>query len=172
MEEIKDTALSVLDLSVTSGGDEEMAARAVKCSACNCLMEPEGGNCPIESEIEIEPRILPASVTQRQYQKIEKAIRFVNDSYRTDIRRDAVAGLAGMSSSHFSRMFRKVMGVSYQEYLNSRRIAKAKRLLRTSPLSVTEIAAYLGFADTTGFGRIFKKMTGHTPSAYRSLPLR
>jgi AraC-like DNA-binding protein len=166
MEEIKD----VLALIVTADGDEEMAARVVKNGVRNCLMTPGRKNSLIESETDIQPRMLPTSVTPRQYHKIIKAIRFVNDSYRTDIRRDAVAGLAGMSSSHFSRMFRKVMGMSYQEYLNDRRITKAKNLLRTSDQSVTEIAAYLGFADTTGFGRIFKKLTGHTPSAYRSLP--
>ncbi len=168
MEEIKD----VLALIVAANGDEEMAVRVVKSDASNGLMKPEKKNSFIESKTEILPRILPASVTPMQYHKILKAIRFVNDSYRTDIRRDAVAGLAGMSSSHFSRLFRKVMGMSYQEYLNSRRITKAKKLLRTSPRSITEIAAYLGFADTTGFGRIFKKLTGHTPSAYRSLPQR
>jgi YesN/AraC family two-component response regulator len=59
--------------------------------------------------------------------------------------------------------------MSYQEYVNSKRITKAKELLCTSPKSIAEIAAYVGFADTTGFGRIFKKVTGHTPSAYRNL---
>jgi AraC-like DNA-binding protein len=168
MEEIKD----VLALIVTADGNEEMAARVAKSGASNRLMKPGRKNSLIGSETEIQPRMLPASVTPRQYHKIQKAIRFVDDSYRTDISRDAVAGLAGMSSSHFSRMFRKVMGMSYQDYLNSRRITKAKKLLRTSPLSITEIAEYLGFADTTGFGRIFKKLTGHTPSAYRGLPER
>jgi two-component system response regulator YesN len=63
-----------------------------------------------------------------------------------------------------------VMGLSYQDYLNSRRITKARYLLRTSAQNVTEIALSLGFSDPTGFGRIFKKLTGHTPSFYRSLP--
>jgi AraC-like DNA-binding protein len=62
------------------------------------------------------------------------------------------------------------MGLPYQGYLNSRRITKAKNLLRTTPRSVADIAVSLGFADPTGFGRIFKKLTGQTPSAYRSLP--
>jgi len=75
-----------------------------------------------------------------------------------------------MSPAHFSRIFKKVMGLPYQDYLNGRRITKAKNLLRTSAQSVTEIAVSLGFADPTGFGRIFKKLTGHTPSTYRSLP--
>lgn len=168
MEEIKD----VLALIITADGNEEMAARAVKSGARHYLKEPVRKHSLPGSEAESEPRMLPASVTPRQYHKILKAVRFVNDSYRTDISRDTVAGLAGMSSSHFSRMFRKVMGMSYQDYLNDRRITKAKNLLRSSPRSITEIAEYLGFADTTGFGRIFKKLTGHTPSAYRSLPQR
>jgi AraC-like DNA-binding protein len=106
-------------------------------------------------------------VTLSQYHKIQQAVRYINDNYRTDIRLDVVAREAGMSPSHFSRIFRKVMGLSYQEYLNSRRITMAKNLLRSSIGSVTEIAISVGFADSTGFGRIFKKLTGQTPSAYR-----
>ena len=72
--------------------------------------------------------------------------------------------------SHFSRIFKKVTGLPYQDYLNGRRITKAKNLLRTSTQSVTEIAIFLIFADPTGLARIFIKLTGHTPSFYRSLP--
>jgi AraC-like DNA-binding protein len=170
MEKIKDITPSVIVLIVSADGDEEMAARVVKSSARDCLKKPGRKNSLLGSETQGEPTILPSSVTHGRYHKIQQAVRFINDNYRTNIRRDAVAGEAGMSPSHFSRMFRKVMGVSYQEYLNSRRITEAKNLLRTSAQSVTEIAISLSFADSTGFGRIFKKLTGHTPSAYRSLP--
>ena len=168
MEEIKD----VLALIVTADGNEEMAARAVKSGARDYLKEPNRKNSLPGSKSESQPEMLPATVTRVQYHKIQKAVRFVDDNYVTDISRNVVAGEAGMSPSHFSRIFRKVMGISYQEYLNGRRITKAKKLLHTSPQSIAEIAASLGFADTTGFGRIFKKLTGHTPSAYRSLPQR
>ncbi|MGE5808633.1 MAG: helix-turn-helix domain-containing protein [Nitrospirota bacterium] len=60
--------------------------------------------------------------------------------------------------------------MSYQNYLFSRRITKARNLLRTSTKNITEIALALGFADPTGFGRFFKKLTGQTPSAFRRLP--
>jgi two-component system, response regulator YesN len=62
------------------------------------------------------------------------------------------------------------MGLSYQIYLNNRRITKAQNLLRTSAMTAAEIALTVGFADATGFGRIFKKLTGRTPSEYRNLP--
>jgi two-component system response regulator YesN len=111
-----------------------------------------------------------SAVTLGRHHKIQQAVRFINDNYRTDIRLTAAAREAGMSPAHFSRIFKKVMGLSYQNYLNIRRITKAKNLLRASARSITEIAVSLGFSDQTGFGRIFKKLTGNTPSAFRSLP--
>ena len=75
-----------------------------------------------------------------------------------------------MSLPHSSRIFRKVMGLSYQEYLSSRRILEATYLLCTSARSVAEIVSSLGFSNPTGLGRIFKKVTGNTPAEFRSHP--
>jgi AraC-like DNA-binding protein len=169
MKEIKDIASSVLVLIVSASGDDEVAIEAFRSGARNYLKKPGRKNIlpgPDTPDLLGGP---PSTVTLGQYHKIQQAVRFINDNYRTDIRLDAVAGEAGMSPSHFSRIFKKVMGLSYQGYLNSCRVMKAKNLLSTSPRSVTEIAISLGFSDPTGFGRIFKKLTGQTPSAYRNL---
>ena len=170
MKDSKDVDPSILDLIVRAYGDEEVAVEAFRSGARDLLKKPFGKNVLPGSGVPVLPGRQPSTVTLSQYHKIQLAVRFVDNNYRSDIRLAAVAGEAGMSSSHFSRLFRKVMGLSYQEYLNSRRITKAKNLLRTSPKSVAEIAASVGFADPTGFGRIFKKLTGKTPSAYRRLP--
>jgi AraC-like DNA-binding protein len=167
MKEIKDVAPSVLVLIVTAQVDEEVAVEAFRSDARNYIINKPGRKNILPRS---QPGMPPSTVTLSQYHKVQQAVRYINDNYQTDIRLDAVAGEARMSPAHFSRIFRKVMGLSYQEYLNSRRITKAKNLLRTSPRSITEIAVSLGFADSTGFGRIFKKLTGQTPSAYRSLP--
>ena len=168
MKEIKDVAHSVLVLIVTAHGDEEEAVEAFRNGARNYLKKPFRKNILPGSETPVQPGMPSSTITLSQYHKIQQAVRYINDNYRTDIRLNAVSREADMSPSHFSRIFRKVMGLSYQEYLNSRRIAKAKNLLRSSPRSITEIAISVGFADSTGFGRIFKKLTGQTPSAYRS----
>jgi AraC-like DNA-binding protein len=113
----------------------------------------------------------PHAVTSDHYRKIQLAMRFINDNYhQTTLHLEETARVAGMSPSHFSRTFRKVMGLTFQEYLVSRRIAKAQNLLRTSVLSVSQIAQAVGYSDITGFGRTFRKLSGHTPTAYRNLP--
>ena len=169
MKEIKDVEPSVLVLIVKAHGDEEAVVEAISNGARNYLKKPGRTNILPASEAPVQPGMPSSTVTLIQYHKIQQAVRYINDNYRTDIRLDAVAREAGMSPSHFSRIFKKVMGLSYQEYLNRCRIKKARNLLRSSPRSITEIAISVGFADATGFGRIFKKLTGQTPSAYRSL---
>jgi AraC-like DNA-binding protein len=169
MKEIKDVAHSVLVLIVTAHGDEEATVEAFRDGARNYLKKPFRKNILPGSDKPVQPGKLSSTVTLSQYHKIQQAVRYINDNYRTDMRLDAVSREAGMSLSHFSRIFRKVMGLSYQEYLNNRRIAKAKNLLSSSPRSITEIAISVGFADSTGLGRIFKKLTGQTPSTYRRM---
>jgi two-component system, response regulator YesN len=192
MKEIKDIEPSILVIIATAYGDEEVAVEAFRSGARDYLKKPFSIS-ELSTKIDFylalrhadkqrRKNILPGSetparsgmpnstVTLSQYHKIQQAVRFINDNYRTDICLDAVAWEVRMSPAHFSRTFKKVMSLSYQDYLNSLKITKANNLLRTSAKSVTEIAAFLGFADLTGFGRIFKKLTGHTPSAFRNLP--
>ncbi|MCR5624954.1 MAG: AraC family transcriptional regulator [Lachnospiraceae bacterium] len=77
------------------------------------------------------------------------------------------ADLVNISYYHFSRMFKKTVGINYQEYCNISRIRHAEELLSESDKSVSEIAFEIGYESNTSFIKSFKKYLNTTPSKYR-----
>ncbi len=80
----------------------------------------------------------------------------------------ALARIALLSPSHFTRQFRAVFGETPHQYLYRRRIERAKWLLRTSELPVTEICESVGYGSLGTFTRTFVRLVGETPTAYRA----
>jgi AraC-like DNA-binding protein len=79
----------------------------------------------------------------------------------------ALAATALMSAAHFSRRFRDTYGESPYSYLMTRRIERAKALLRLRELSVTEVCMAVGCTSLGSFSSRFTELVGETPSAYR-----
>ena len=79
----------------------------------------------------------------------------------------ALAARAHTSPAHFSRRFKRTFGETPHQYLLTRRIARAKHLLRESELSVTEISLEVGFRSLGSFSAKFKEIVGGTPTEYR-----
>ncbi|MCM2393476.1 helix-turn-helix transcriptional regulator [Streptomyces albipurpureus] len=80
----------------------------------------------------------------------------------------ALARDALMSSGHFSRSFRAAYGESPYSYLMTRRIERAKALLRRGDLTVTEVCFAVGCMSLGSFSSRFTQLVGETPSAYRA----
>ena len=80
----------------------------------------------------------------------------------------ALARIALLSPSHFSRRFMATFGETPHQYLYRRRIERAKWLLRSSDLSVTEICFDVGYTSLGTFTRTFVRLVGETPSAHRA----
>lgn len=78
-----------------------------------------------------------------------------------------VAEAAGMSQAHFSRTFKRELGVSFIEYVTRQRIERAKALLDTPGTKTWEIAERIGYQEYAHFAKVFRKYTGLTPSEYR-----
>ena len=79
----------------------------------------------------------------------------------------ALARTALMSAGHFSRQFRATYGETPYTYLMTRRIERAKALLRAGDLSVTEVCMEVGCTSLGSFSARFTEMVGETPTAYR-----
>jgi AraC-like DNA-binding protein len=80
----------------------------------------------------------------------------------------ALARTALMSSAHFSRQFRAAYGETPYGYLMTRRIERAKALLRRGDISVTEACMEVGCSSLGSFSRRFTQLVGETPTAYRA----
>jgi AraC-like DNA-binding protein len=80
---------------------------------------------------------------------------------------EALAGIAGLSVWHFARAFKQAIGVTPYEYLLQRRIERARDMLIRTDMSLSAIAAAVGFSDHSHFTRHFRRRTGMTPSLVR-----
>ncbi|MFH8289380.1 helix-turn-helix transcriptional regulator [Streptomyces sp. NPDC018059] len=80
----------------------------------------------------------------------------------------ALARDALMSAGHFSRSFRAAFGETPYSYLMTRRIERAKALLRRGDLSVTEVCMAVGCTSLGSFSSRFTELVGESPSAYRA----
>ncbi|MHB1304991.1 MAG: helix-turn-helix transcriptional regulator [Acidiphilium sp.] len=78
-----------------------------------------------------------------------------------------LAGVGGVSEAHFARSFRQAFGVPPHRYLLTRRIERAKALLRDTELAVTAIAFETGWHSLGTFGRTFRDVAGESPGAFR-----
>jgi AraC-like DNA-binding protein len=79
-----------------------------------------------------------------------------------------IASEALMSTAHFSRRFRAAYGETPYAYLMTRRIERAKALLRRGHMSVTEVCMAVGCSSLGSFSARFTQLVGETPSAYRA----
>ena len=79
-----------------------------------------------------------------------------------------LAGVSGVSEAHFARSFKEAFGLPPHRYLLTRRIERAKALLRDTDLPITDIAFATGWSSLGTFGRIFRDITGESPSELRA----
>ncbi|WP_028970513.1 helix-turn-helix transcriptional regulator [Sphingomonas sp. URHD0057] len=79
-----------------------------------------------------------------------------------------LARVSGVSEAHFARSFKDAFGIPPHRYLLTRRIERAKALLRDTERSITEIAFDTGWNSLGTFGRIFRDITGESPSELRA----
>jgi len=100
--------------------------------------------------------------------KIKKAIEYIEDNFGKQVSLEDIATNVGFSREHFSRIFKVEMKENFIDYLNKRRIEEAKRYIRKDPrIKVVDMYRQVGFANQQHFTKIFKKVTGYTPNAYR-----
>lgn len=100
---------------------------------------------------------------------IRQCKAYIDQHYMHDISLDALAGHFHFNPSYLSNVFKTSAGIGYSDYLTKVRIDKAKELLQSSRRKIFEIAAAVGYNNSTYFIKIFKRETGMSPHQYRKL---
>jgi len=120
------------------------------------------------------PAIAEASVANQTQVDHSFAVDTVIAAMRTDVSLpytlDTFAEMANYSPFHFARLFRQVIGIPPGEFLAALRFERAKELLLTSELSVTDICFEVGFNSLGTFSSRFKQLVGVGPAELRALP--
>lgn len=98
---------------------------------------------------------------------ITRAKEFIKQHQTEDISLGQVAKAVNTSTFYFCKMFKKVTGINFTDYVSRVRIESAKNLLLNPNLRVSEIAYEVGFQSLTHFNRVFKKIIGQSPTEYR-----
>jgi AraC-like DNA-binding protein len=99
---------------------------------------------------------------------LRRARDLMDREYARPLAVAALARAALMSTAHFSRQFRATYGETPYAYLMTRRIERAKALLRRGDMSVTEVCVAVGCASLGSFSARFTQVVGETPTAYRA----
>jgi AraC-like DNA-binding protein len=109
---------------------------------------------------------LPRTLSLRA--KLARARRLVEQGYQGPIDRAVVARRVGLSPQHLSRCFKNAFGMGLRELLVRTRVDAAKRLLRGTAMTITQVGVETGFGSACYFSQAFKREVGTTPERYRA----
>jgi len=110
----------------------------------------------------------PANSNGVESADIWKARRFIEQHAHDELSLTKVARAVNVNPTHLSEKFKRVTGIKFVDYVARVRFEKGCELLRGGDLCVSEIAFAVGFQSLSQFNRVFKKLSGKSPTAYRA----
>ncbi len=110
-----------------------------------------------------------AGPSPRAGNRIAAAAALMDSRYAENLTLPVIAAAANYAPNYLSGEFARAYGLTPMEYLRERRLRRARELLRTSSLSIKEIACLSGIGDQYYFSRVFSARNGLSPSKYRQL---
>lgn len=118
-------------------------------------------------EKELFPNVRPSR--QREYIKMfNDLLDYIDVHYGEDLNLENMADRIGFSKFHFSRLFKQYTGLTFNDYLNYRRLRAAEELLANPDIPIIEVSLRSGYSSISTFNRLFKQAKHCTPSEYKS----
>lgn len=113
------------------------------------------------------PEIQLFSPRHVHFNRLQKVLPYIRNHLTEDLSAETLAKLAGVSATHFRRLFQEALGVSVHRYVQAARLELARKLLSTSSLPIAQIAGACGFANQSHLTACFSATHAVTPAVYR-----
>lgn len=93
--------------------------------------------------------------------------KYIHENYMFDISMQDMARMMNYSEAYFCKLFKQCFNKNFTSYLTEFRVAEAKKMLEEPTVNVKEIGKAVGYADSNYFAKVFKRITGQSPTEYR-----
>ncbi len=97
----------------------------------------------------------------------EIAYRYIQQNYKRDISMQDLAKKMNYSEAYFCKLFKQCFNKNFTAYLTEYRVKEAKKMLEQPTINVKDVGKAVGYTDSNYFTRVFKRVTGQTPTEYR-----
>lgn len=175
LEKLREKGMDIKVIFVSGYADFEYAQSAIRMNSFDYLLKPvdqEKLNGMLERLLELfrkergesEETVPEEPINSTMMKKI---IHEIQERFTENITLSGLAETYGISTGYLSSQLKAELGLSFSEYITSKRVQKAKELLADESLSVDAIAELTGYHDYFYFIKVFKKNTGISPSKYR-----
>ena len=159
---------------IVSGYDDFSYCReALRLQITDYILKPvnyeEFGTCIDNLKISLfEQRVSEKAEPEKQEERtITSITRYLQEHLAEDLSLTVLADEFHLNPQYISQLFKNEIGVNFLSYLTNIRMEKAKKLLLSTSLSITDVADQSGYGDYRVFTKVFKKSEGITPSQYR-----
>lgn len=122
---------------------------------------------PLERIQDLPESVRLTAKSQKQ-QPLQRVMRYIERRFQESLEQKAMAELCGMTPVRFSRVFKEVYGIGFQEFVQRKRMEHAHGLLLNSQMSISSVAYASGFKDPSYFTRAFRQHYGLSPREFRS----
>ena len=113
-------------------------------------------------------KMIPDEFKEEHIEQVEKSLRYIEEHYSGDISLHKLAEECNISYHYFSKIFKKVTGKNYKEYIDFVRVNEAEKLMLEDNYSISEISYKVGIPDQSCFYRLYKRVRGCSPTEFKA----